>query len=174
MHGQISNAAGIPLSGATVKIKNTNISTTSNQNGQFELTSPQRSATLAVSFLGYETLEINVSEESATIVLKPSNTSLSEVDVTINTGYQTIAKERATGAFSSLPKNSLQQQRLNNLGSLLEGRIAGYHNGLLRGTTSMRGVTLPLYVIDGFPVDNTSMDFNGNVVENLLTSIWKI
>ncbi|GAA4171693.1 SusC/RagA family TonB-linked outer membrane protein [Sphingobacterium ginsenosidimutans] len=167
LHGQISNAAGIPLSGATVKIKNTNISTTSNQNGQFELTSPQRSATLAVSFLGYETLEINVSEESATIVLKPSNTSLSEVDVTINTGYQTIAKERATGAFSSLPKNSLQQQRLNNLGSLLEGRIAGYHNGLLRGTTSMRGVTLPLYVIDGFPVDNTSMDFNGNVVENL-------
>lgn len=167
LQGQISNAAGIPLSGATVKIKNTNISTKSNQNGQFELTSPQRSATLAVSFLGYETLEININEESATIVLKPSNTSLSEVDVTINTGYQTIAKERATGAFSSLPKNSLQQQRLNNLGSLLEGRIAGYHNGLLRGTTSMRGVTLPLYVIDGFPVDNTSMDFNGNVVENL-------
>lgn len=31
----------------------------------------------------------------------------------------------------------------------------------------MKGVTLPLYVIDGFPVDNTSMDFNGNVVENL-------
>jgi len=167
LQGQISNAAGIPLSGATVKIKNTNISTKSNQNGQFELTSPQRSATLTVSFLGYETLEINANEELATIVLKPSNTSLSEVDVTINTGYQTIAKERATGAFSSLPKNSLQQQRLNNLGSLLEGRIAGYHNGLLRGTTSMKGVTLPLYVIDGFPVDNTNMNFNGNVVENL-------
>jgi len=167
LQGQISNAAGIPLSGATVKIKNTNISTKSNQNGRFELTSPQRSATLTVSFLGYETLEINANEELATIVLKPSNTSLSEVDVTINTGYQTIAKERATGAFSSLPKNSLQQQRLNNLGSLLEGRIAGYHNGLLRGTTSMKGVTLPLYVIDGFPVDNTSMNFNGNVVENL-------
>jgi len=167
LHGKISNAEGTALSGATVTIKNTTISTKSDQNGQFELTSPTRSAILSVSYLGYEPLEINANEESATVVLKPSNTSLSEVDVTINTGYQTIAKERATGAFSSLPKNSLQQQRLNNLGSLLEGRIAGYHNGLLRGTTSMRGVTLPLYVIDGFPVDNTSMDFNGNVVENL-------
>ncbi|MDR2272941.1 MAG: SusC/RagA family TonB-linked outer membrane protein [Sphingobacterium sp.] len=167
LRGTISNAEGIALSGATITIKNTTISTKSDQNGQFELTSPNRSAVLIVTFLGYESLEIKANEESATIVLKPSMTSLSEVDVTINTGYQTISKERATGAFSSLPKNSLQQQRLNNLGSLLEGRIAGYHNGLLRGTTSMRGVTSPLYVIDGFPVDNAAMDFNGRVVENL-------
>ncbi|MGE8244151.1 MAG: STN and carboxypeptidase regulatory-like domain-containing protein, partial [Sphingobacterium sp.] len=118
LHGKISNAEGTALSGATVTIKNTTISTKSDQNGQFELTSPTRSTILSVSYLGYESLEINANEESATIVLKPSNTSLSEVDVTINTGYQTIAKERATGAFGSLPKNSLQQQRLNNLGSL--------------------------------------------------------
>lgn len=167
LRGKISGAEGKSLNGATVTIKNSSISTKSDQNGQFELTSPTRSAVLTVSFLGYETLEFNANDEPALIVLKPSMTSLAAVDVSINTGYQTIAKERATGAFASLPKNSLQQQRLNNLGSLLEGRIAGYHDGLLRGTTSMRGVTSPLYVIDGFPVDNASMDFNGRVVENL-------
>ncbi|OOG17918.1 SusC/RagA family TonB-linked outer membrane protein [Sphingobacterium sp. CZ-UAM] len=167
LHGKISDAEGKALNGATITIKNSGISTKSDQNGQFELTSPTRSAVLNVSFLGYESLEFNANDEPAVIVLQPSMTSLAEVDVTINTGYQTIAKERATGAFASLPKNSLQQQRLNNLGSLLEGRIAGYHDGLLRGTTSMRGVTSPLYVIDGFPVDNATMDVNGRVVENL-------
>lgn len=164
--GEIYNSEGKVLMGATVRIKNSNMSTKSDRNGKFEIIPPTDNAILIISFLGYESLEIKA-EEADRIILKTTNTSLTEVDVVVNTGYQTISKERATGAFSSLPKNSLKQQRLNNIGTLLEGRIAGYHNGLLRGTTSMNGVSSPLYVIDGFPVDNTSLDESGRTIENL-------
>lgn len=167
LSGQIVNASRLPLSGATVRVKNTSSTTKSDQNGRFEIISTSPKATLIISFLGYESLEIEAGEKNNPIILQASNTSLSEVDVIINTGYQTLAKERTTGAFSNLPKSSLQQQRLNNLGTLLEGRIAGYNNGLLRGTTSMNGATTPLYVIDGFPVENNSLDLNGRSIESL-------
>ncbi|MGN6510304.1 MAG: SusC/RagA family TonB-linked outer membrane protein, partial [Chitinophaga sp.] len=83
------------------------------------------------------------------------------------TGYQTLSKERATGAFATVTASSLKQQRLSDLNSLLEGRVAGYNNGLIRGTTSMNGVTSPLYVVDGFPVENTTFGFGGSLEENL-------
>jgi TonB-linked SusC/RagA family outer membrane protein len=51
---------------------------------------------------------------------------------------------------------------------MLEGQVAGFTGGLLRGATSMKGSTKPLYVIDGFPVENIRYDASaGNVAENL-------
>ena len=49
----------------------------------------------------------------------------------------------------------------------MEGRIAGYSDGKIRGVTSMNGLTTPLYVIDGFPVEKTISDGLGNWVENV-------
>ena len=48
----------------------------------------------------------------------------------------------------------------------MEGRIAGYSDGKIRGVTSMNGLTTPLYVIDGFRRENYS-DGLGNWVENV-------
>lgn len=75
------------------------------------------------------------------------------------TGYRFICESRF---------EKLETQRLSSVSSLMEGRIAGYSDGKIRGVTSMNGLTTPLYVIDGFPVEKTISDGLGNWVEMCL------
>ena len=74
------------------------------------------------------------------------------------TGYRFICE---------VDSKKLETQRLSSVSSLMEGRIAGYSDGKIRGVTSMNGLTTPLYVIDGFPVEKTISDGLGNWVENV-------
>ncbi|MFD2556542.1 SusC/RagA family TonB-linked outer membrane protein [Sphingobacterium tabacisoli] len=165
--GRVINEAGTALSGASVKLKNTAIATSTDENGEFKLESPVRTGTLQISFLGHQTIEVAARTQMTSITLPLLPAEIEEIAVNVSTGYQTIPKERATGAFGSLPKKSLEQQRLNNLSTLLEGRIAGYHKNTLRGTTSMNGMTTPLYVVDGFPIENTKSSSFGSITEDL-------
>ena len=85
------------------------------------------------------------------------------------TGYQQISKERATGSFAKVTADNLINKRYDNLSQLLEGEVAGFNtnSNLIRGTTTMNGVTNPLYVIDGFPVESTRYDEWGGLNENV-------
>lgn len=133
--------------------------------GHFTLTLPASAKAIEVSFLGYEIQQVALTDATDyEIALVPSSELLDEVVVT---GYQTISKERATGAFSKIDAKKLETQRLNDVGSMLDGRIAGYSDGKIRGVTSMNGLTTPLYVIDGFPVEKTTNDGYGNWVESV-------
>ncbi len=113
-------------------------------------------------------------KEQSVIVGKSDvvNVSLSldivALDDVVVTGYQTISKERSTGAFAKVTTEKMAVKRLNSLSSVLEGEIPGYNNGLIRGVTSMLGNTSPLYVIDGFPVESTQYNDNyGHIKESV-------
>lgn len=163
--GKVLDEHNLPLPGATVKVKGTKKQVLTNSNGEFSLSHIDEHAILVISFLGYQNKEVAAQENMGSISLTEQTGQLEEV--TVSTGYQTLPKERVTGAFSSVSAKQLEQQRLSSLGSLLEGRVAGYNNGLIRGTTSMKGVTSPLYVIDGFPVENTKYNTTGSITENV-------
>src|SRR5690606_36784236 len=165
--GNVQNAEGVALAGASVRLKNTDKATSTEESGYFVLESETQTGTIQISFVGYETIELSAKQQMGTIVLPMLASEISEVTVNVNTGYQSIPKERATGAFGSLPKESLEQQRLNYLNTLLVGRIAGNHDGRIRGTTSMNGVTDPLFVVDGFPIETSAIQSNGNIEEAL-------
>ena len=91
------------------------------------------------------------------------------MDDVVVTGYQQISKERTTGSFAKVTADNLMTKRYDNLSQLLEGEIAGFNtqSGLIRGTTTMNGVTNPLYVIDGFPVESTRYDEWGSLNESV-------
>ncbi|MCT1524131.1 SusC/RagA family TonB-linked outer membrane protein [Sphingobacterium hotanense] len=165
--GRVVSETGTGLAGASVRLKNSDIVVSTNENGNFTLESNSRTGTLQISFLGHQTIEVTARPQLGNLVLPLLTAEIEEIAVSVSTGYQTIPKERATGAFGSLPKKSLEQQRLNSLSSLLEGRIAGYQDGRIRGTTSMNGITTPLFVVDGFPIENNDIQFNGNIKEVL-------
>lgn len=134
-------------------------------NGHFRLTLLRTAKEIEISYLGYESKKVRLtSANSYRIVLEPASELLDEVVVT---GYQTISRERATGSFAKVDSKKLETQRLSSVSSLMEGRIAGYSDGKIRGVTSMNGLTTPLYVIDGFPVEKTISDGLGNWVENV-------
>lgn len=134
-------------------------------NGHFRLTLLRTAKEIEISYLGYESKKVRLtSANSYRIILEPASELLDEVVVT---GYQTISRERATGSFAKVDSKKLETQRLSSVSSLMEGRIAGYSDGKIRGVTSMNGLTTPLYVIDGFPVEKTISDGLGNWVENV-------
>ena len=170
LEGRVVDDMGGELPGVTVLIlgKERNIGTMTDADGAFSLGLPDGDATIRLSFVGMQSLEIHTGklnlDKVHTFKLKPDSKQLEEVVVT---GYQTISRERATGSFAKVDSKKLETQRLSSVSSLMEGRIAGYSDGKIRGVTSMNGLTTPLYVIDGFPVEKTISDGLGNWVENV-------
>lgn len=168
--GIVRDEAGEPLMGArigTLKVRpgdGVHVAAT-DLNGHFELSFPGNVRQVVVSYVGYEPQTIALTgAASYDIRLKSAAREIGEVVVT---GYQTISKERATGSFARIDTRDLETQRLSSVGSLLQGRVAGYQDGRIRGVTSMNGLTTPLYVIDGFPVEKTTNNGYGSWVESV-------
>lgn len=164
IRGQVIDNKQEPLIGATILEKGTNNGIVTDLNGRFSLEVSEGS-TIVVSFIGMITQEIKIAGKlEFSIMLEPTNEMLDEVMVT---GYQSIPKERSTGAFTKISSKALEIRRKDNLSSMLEGQIAGFVDGKIRGVTTMNAVANPMVVIDGFPVENTSMDKIGRTFENM-------
>ncbi len=172
--GQVVDDQGLSLPGASVVLKtNVKINTMTNENGEFSITVPEGS-TLEVSFIGMKSKEITAvrQPESAQqiIALESEAQTLDEVVVT---GYQTISKERATGAFEIVNSKMLDKKITVNATAALEGEAAGVNTYggsiLIRGisTFSPEVGTRPLLVIDGLPTERDINDINMNDVESL-------
>ena len=170
IHGIVVDENNEPLPAAHVKQVNEDTrgsvaAVITDVQGHFTLTFPYDTKEIEASYLGYKTQRVKLNADNDYfIALQPSSELLDEVVVT---GYQTISKERATGAFSKVDSKKLETQRLSDMGAILESRVAGYSDGKIRGVTSMNGLTTPLYVIDGFPVEKTTNDGYGNWIESV-------
>ena len=137
---------------------------TTDMEGNFSIILPEDIKFIQAYYVGY-TPEKKVITEATTYNFKLT-LNVKELENVVVTGYQTISKERMTGAFSKVDKSELQLKPLTNISSMLEGEIAGYNDGYIRGVTSM-GNTSPLYVVDGFPVENVSLASTGALTESL-------
>ncbi|MDM8158443.1 SusC/RagA family TonB-linked outer membrane protein [Labilibaculum sp. K2S] len=164
VHGTVTDENGIPLPGVSVVIKGTTIGAATDIDGNYTISFDNENAVLVYSFVGMLPQELVYNGQALlNITLQADSEQMDEVVVT---GYQTISKERSTGSFSKVTGKSLETRRLNSLADVLEGQIAGYSDGIIRGVSTMNAMASPLYVIDGFPVENTSIDNYGNVTEN--------
>jgi iron complex outermembrane receptor protein len=169
--GTVTDETGAPLPGATVLVKGTNNGTTTDFDGNFVIEA-DANAVLQVSYLGYSQKEISVNGQSSiTVQLDPDATQLEDVVVV---GYGTQRRSDITGAISSVKSEDFNQGVVTNPGELLQGKLAGVNiaansgepgaaqNVIIRGVGSLRSGTQPLYVVDGFLLDNTSTGFDTN------------
>ncbi|MEL1239676.1 SusC/RagA family TonB-linked outer membrane protein [Flavobacterium flavipallidum] len=162
--GKVVDQKGLPIPGVNVNIKGKTTGTISDIDGQFKINAASTDV-LEFSFIGYKNKSILVgTTTNFQIALENDVNNLDEVIVT---GYKTLSRKQATGAFSKISTEDFKGQRLNSLSTIIEGRVAGFQNGVLRGTTSMKGLTTPLYVIDGFPIENTRYTATGSLTESL-------
>jgi len=82
VRGLVKDEKGLPLPGASVKVKGTLISTATNINGGFSITAPSAESVLVVSFIGYDSKEVIVGNQTTiSIQLAPSSNALEEVAV---------------------------------------------------------------------------------------------
>ncbi|MBP3303581.1 MAG: SusC/RagA family TonB-linked outer membrane protein [Muribaculaceae bacterium] len=164
--GIVIDELGEPVAGATVSevpVQSTDskVMAVTDVNGHFSLKiNHPKVSEIEAYFIGYhkKTVKLTPGKSQYKIELEPNAEALSEVVVT---GYQTISKERATGSFAKVDRKQLESQRISSIGDMLEGHVAGYTDGKIRGITSMQGVATPLYVVDGFPVERTEVTYAG-------------
>ena len=174
IYGIVVDENDEPLAGATVReiplsSDNSVAMVITDLNGHFSLTVPQTTTEIEAYFLGYLTKKVKLtSADSYRIALQPNDEMLDEVVVT---GYQTLSKERTTGSFAKIDRKQLENQRITSVSDMLEGHIAGYTDGKIRGTTSMQGVTTPLYVVDGFPVERTEVTYAGGAFSESVPNV---
>ncbi|MES2872324.1 MAG: TonB-dependent receptor [Bacteroidota bacterium] len=174
--GKVTDPAGQPLIGVSVKVKGTNIGASTDANGQYTLNAPEGNSTLVFTYIGYLTQEIEVSNRTAiNITMQEDAANLDEVVVI---GYGTVKKSDITGSVSSVSSKDINAVPAANVMQALAGRAAGVqvksNNGSpgapvsirIRGTNSIVGNNEPLYVIDGFPV-NDALSINNASIETI-------
>ena len=164
VHGIVTDADEEPLIGVSVLQEGTKNGVATNIDGEYSITVPVGSV-LQFSYIGKKPHKVTVKDWGAAgynVVLDNDNNMLDEVMVT---GYATISKAQSTGAFQKISADALELRRMDNLESMLEGSIVGFVDGKIRGVTTMNAISNPLVVIDGFPVENTSIDRIGRPTE---------
>ncbi len=191
--GYVRDADGNPLPGATVKVKRRgemmNNAAVTDAEGRFTI-NVNDGDILVISFVGYASKEHKVVRgKQIDISLTRTDMELDLATVVVNTGYQRISRERATGAYDVVNKDMLQKRPISNLSTALQGMVPGMQgkeksdgsfNFLIRGTSSMYADAKPLVVVDGFPVADTSFTtINPNDIESVTVlkdaaaaSIW--
>lgn len=165
--GKIVDENGLPVPGATISIKETSVTTTSDFDGNYSITAGSNN-TLVFSYIGYYSQEqAIVGRTVININLAVDTTTLEEVVVV---GYGTQKKSVVTGSISSVKASDIENLPITRIEQTLQGRVSGVmitsNSGQpgssstirVRGTTSF-GNNEPLWVIDGVIVDAGGIGF---------------
>jgi TonB-dependent starch-binding outer membrane protein SusC len=179
IRGRVTNNNGEPLQNVSVLIAGTKIGTTTDSQGRFTLSAPEKkNMALEISSVGYQTKKVNVDQQLSeiNIVLEQAASGLSDVVVI---GYGTARKKDLTGAVSQVKTEELESTPVYNIGEALKGRSSGVqvtnNSGApgsriqvrIRGGNSMIGSNTPLYVVDGFPIVGDIDYLNASDIESI-------
>lgn len=165
VRGRITGSEkGEALPGVSVSIKGRNQGTTTNANGDFQLSVADNNTVLVFSYIGYERQEVRVGTQGViNLSLKPSDATLNEVVVV---GYGTQRKRDITGSVGSVSAQQIRAVPVMGADQALQGRVSGVQviqsSGAPGGAVQVRvrgvnstagnGANQPLYVVDGIPL----------------------
>ncbi len=171
--GMVTDAAdGTALVGCSIVEKGTTNGVLSDANGNYSISVKDQNAVLIFDFIGYAEQEISVGGQTTiNVELTAEANQLQDIVVV---GYGTQRKSDVTGAVGTLKSTDFNKGVVANPGQLLQGKVAGVNvtsvsgepgasqDVIIRGVGSLRSGTTPLYVIDGFVLDNSSNGFGSN------------
>lgn len=162
-----------PLVGATIKVDfkekdRALLGTATDMNGEFSIEIPGDAIGFHVTFIGYETKYVKITNEenSYDVVLRSNSNKITEVVVT---GYQNIERRRLTSSVTTVNIAEGNIGSITNIDQALAGQVAGLSsvvsNGApgapvkirIRGTASLCGTQDPLWVLDGMPLEGTDV-----------------
>ncbi|MFH6945046.1 SusC/RagA family TonB-linked outer membrane protein [Flavobacterium sp. FlaQc-50] len=174
--GQIFDKAGLPIPGANIVLKGTQVVAQTSFDGEFTI-SAKEGQTLTVSYVGMKTLEIPASKSMKITLQAISN----ELDAVVVVGYGTQSKKNSTDNIARVTAKDIQQVPVANVQNALVGKLAGVQitqtngkvdggiNIRVRGAASISAGTQPLYVLDGIPLITDNESSNGAPTNPLLT-----
>lgn len=161
--GKVTDEKGEPLMGVNVKLKNSLVGTSTNLDGYYELNLTDTNGTLLFTYVGFTPQEKAVSAGVTDVVLETQITNLNEI---VLIGYGQSSRRDLTGSVGSVNIDDMQKAPVRSFEEALGGRVAGVVasaddgqpgssvNIVIRGNNSLTQDNSPLYIIDGFPIEN--------------------
>ena len=176
VRGRVTSETAQPIAGVSVVVKGTTTGTTTNDDGQYQISAPPN-ATLVFSSVGFPEKEIVIgSQTTLNVSLTTTTTDLQQVVVV---GYGTQRREAVTGSVASIGGERLREVPTPNISQALQGRLAGVDitqtstrpgatmQIRVRGTRSLSADNNPLIVLDGIPFIGSLADINPNDIKSL-------
>jgi TonB-linked SusC/RagA family outer membrane protein len=167
--GMVNDDMGGPLPGATVQVKGSeSIGSITDFDGKFTIALKAGETKIIISYVGFESFEVDVSSQSNISVSLQQD--VSELEEVVVIGYGTVLKKDLTGSVASVKVSETISRQSTTVDQLLQGRAAGVQvtqnaanpgSGIsvrIRGTSSLRGNNEPLYVVDGIIISSASED----------------
>lgn len=167
VQGKITDDKGVALIGATVLMQGTTVGTITDIDGNYSISAlPAGEVILEASYVGYQQVSklIDVPAGGSITVNFTLEEDITELDELVVIGYGTKRKRDITSSISSVKADELVGSTQPSFQSALQGKAAGVmittSNGMpgsamtvrIRGTSSIRASSEPLYVVDGIPV----------------------
>ena len=159
--GQVTDKSGIPVIGANILVKGSNLGCITDIDGNYSLKVPAKS-TIVVSYIGYTTQEVTLKGNNFQRIIMEEDSKM--LDDVVVVGYGTVRKRDLTGSVSSVKGDDLSLNGVSSIGHALEGKAAGLYirqnsaqpggglDILVRGAGSVNASNDPLYIVDGFPI----------------------
>lgn len=163
--GIINDTANAPLQNVSVTVKGTSNGTTTNSSGFFSLKNVPAGATLVISYVGYQSREIKLGPNQASVSLQ-LRTEANTLTGVVVTGFQRVDRNKFTGASVKLNADQIKTDGVIDISRMLEGRAAGVAiqnvsssfgaapKIRIRGATSITGDNKPLWVVDGVVLED--------------------
>ena len=168
VRGKVTNEQGIPLPDVTVAVRGTSIGTQTNVEGNYVLRATDGQV-LMYRLIGYTPEERTVGE--ATVVNVQLRKSVTKLDEVVTTALGQTAALRSVGTAQQTVRGAeIAESQRTNFVNALQGRVAGVtvnsSSGVpgastsitIRGTSSISSSNQPLFIIDGLPMDNKTMN----------------
>ena len=163
--GQVKDATGEPVIGASVLINGTSNGTVTDLDGNFSV-SVQPGATLTISYIGFQKQQVAAANGMVITLQEDQAQQMNEVVVI---GYGAVKKSDLTGSVTALKPDSKNKGLVVNAQDMLAGKVAGVSvtsdggtpgggaNIRIRGGSSLNASNNPLIVIDGVAMDQTGI-----------------
>ena len=175
--GTVRDAIDVVI-GASVTVKgDKSIGTITDMDGNFKLSVPVSAKELVVSFIGYEDQTVLIGNKTHfAVTLKESSVMLEEV---VAIGYAKVKRKELTGSSVSVGSKDLAMAPVTTAAQALAGKAAGVNivqqsgapgadiNITVRGGTSITQGTEPLYIVDGFQMENGLQNVDINDIETI-------
>lgn len=182
IRGIVKDSHGTPLQGASVLIVQLKKTTSSDKKGEFLFENiPRGVYTIQISYIGYMPTQTDITVKAnnprLSFDLQADETGLNEVVVV---GYGTQKRSDLTGSIAKVSVEDMQKAPVGNFTDALAGRVAGVvvsapggqpgstPNIVIRGNNSISQSNSPLWVVDGFPMEDANATaINPNDIESI-------
>ncbi|MEZ7867753.1 MAG: TonB-dependent receptor [Paludibacteraceae bacterium] len=173
--GVVSDNAGEPLIGVTVREQGTTNGVITDANGRYSI-NVNNGAVLTFTYVGYKNVTQPVGENSILNITMQED--IATLDELVVVGYGTVKKSDVTGALTQVSEKTIKERPVQNAIQAMQGKAAGVDiqsnarpgeisNVVIRGTRSINASNSPLYVVDGVILMGDMNDINPNDIASM-------